>query len=224
MRRRRGGGQQGAPRSEVFSVGRTHTRHAPRAGGAPRKPAGWTLDRLIHEKLGAGAEGGGGGAQLERSEQRDDEGLRALATHQPQPALLHREAELGQRTLAHGALGTVAQTPPRADRARHEYLRPGHAPRSPYYAWLKAEQQPPARARGSSKSEEPSSPPSVIVDSSVAVEDEPAEIVVVGGGPHALAALAALHDESSLLKDDAGSCSSQLRVVAGGLWGVVCDE
>ena len=75
----------------------------------------------------------------------------------------------------------------------------------PYYAWLKAKPKTDREmmlpVQSWSKREEPGSPVSVI-HPNIGNQDEPAEVVIIGGGPHALAALAALN-EDSLLKDDA---------------------
>ena len=57
--------------------------------------------------------------------------------------------------------------------------------------------------------------PTSIIDD-ILVEDERASVVIVGGGPHALAALAALHDGGSskaLQKYGTGACSLHARYI-----------
>ena len=182
----------------------------------PRQRAPMTLCQLFETQLdeldGAQAECATG----------DSEAARAPAQPQPQPAPelwpeLRAEArhqpmangDLGQRTLAKGALGTVTPSSMLSAKQRGlashgRILRPGAGP---HYSWLNAEQapkRPEVPVQAWSKIETPGSPTSVI-RADIGLPDELAEVVIVGGGPHALAALAALN-EGSLLKEDTGLC------------------
>ena len=211
VRRRRPGGQQGAPRNAVISVGRAAAEAHGYERQRQRQHEGmgvvWTLDQLIETQL---KNGGAGGVNTHEGEHGSKiPSAAAQQEIQPVPELPQEprhqpraDGALGQRTLAPGALGSVIPT--RMSSARHEYLRPAHQSRVPHYAWLEVEQERPVQVQGWSKREVPTSPVSVI-DSDIGFQDEPAEIVIIGGGPHALAALAALN-EGSLQKDDTGSC------------------
>jgi hypothetical protein len=124
-----------------------------------------------------------------------------------QNAIGHRTRGDGDRAMAHldtGALGSVVQDDKIRSFSEASWQRKKYED-GPHYSWLKASQprspsSPPKQAWCTTEPSMPRHSPTSIreapIPSNMEASVESAEVVIVGGGPHALAALAALTEDS----------------------------
>ena len=184
-------------RRKAVGVGIATKNHATNEHGQRKRVVAWTLHQLIEMQYGQLERGGDVGVKRDCERPSSD-----CCPFRRELAPSVNAGELGQRTLAAGALGSAT-----ANRLRHDTVIAakgvmyGEGPR---YTWLREEERKMSETSAAwSKSKTPASPSSVM-DFDIGLQDESAEVVIIGGGPHALAALAALN-EDSILKGDTGT-------------------
>lgn len=132
------------------------------------------------------------------------------AHRQPWTIFQFIETETNQQTVDKRRSDTGERKRGRKEQRRRQRARVDGETimEGPKFAWLNARTDLPAYMPTWNKSENAAG---FIAETEVisGVQDERAEVIIVGGGPHALAALAALHDDGLIRGDGTG----QLRLL-----------